>query len=485
MRNILNKIKRTKRYGIYLLTVVVFILVNLLVSSYSARLDVSYGGAYTLSAATKKIVKNLDNIVTLKFFVSSDLPTRLLPLKNEVVDLLNEYQKENPGKVTVKVADPQKDQSAQTEAKELGIPALQFSQLEQDKYAVTSSYLGVVISYGGKNQILPQVTDIDSLEYNLTAAIFKLTSKQDIKIAIMGPADQTTNLERVLRQQFAVDYIDVSTNSAAKNIDPGYKTVLVFDNGQEFDAQTITALKKYLDGNGHAVFFADGIWVAENLSTAPANNNLDVVLDKYGIKINNDLILSGNAEIVNFGTSQMSFLVPYPFWVKTGVFNLKTPFFSNINQVMFPWPSSIRLETRPDTETAQLIQTNKKSWEQSKDFNLDPQSIPQPQTQDLKQYTLAAYSKKNNQGEIIVIASSRFVLDRYLNQLSNNLEFVLNAVNNFTSGGALSGIRQRAVSFYPLPEVSANEKDIFKYVNILLLPGLFALAGAWHLVRRK
>ncbi len=477
--------KKTKLYTIYLLAIAVFLLMNFLVSSYSLRWDFSYGGAYTLSSSTKKIVKNLDDIVMIKFFVSSDLPTRLLPLKNEVIDLLNEYHKENQGKMTVKILDPQKDTAALNEAKNLGIPALQFSQLEQDKYAVTSSYMGIAISYGSKNEILPQVTDVGSLEYNLTAAIYKLTNKVPVKIGVIGSSTQITELDKVLRQQFTVDYLDISSQSATKTIDPSYKTVIVIDNKSGLDATAIQALQSYLDNKGKVIFFHDGVQVDANLTASIVTDNLTGLFDRYGIKINQDLLLSDNAEVVNFGNSQMSFLVPYPFWIKTSVFNAQMPYFSNINQLMFPWTSAITLEKKSGVETTALVKTDTKSWDQTSNFVLDPQSIPQPHSKDLKQFIVAAEAKKSGQGEIVVVSSSRFPFDQYLSQLSDNVSFALNVTNNFASGGALSGIRQRAVSFYPLPNMSAGNQDIFRYGNILALPVLFALYGAWRLIKRK
>jgi len=137
----------------------------------------------------------------------------------------------------------------------------------------------------------------------------------------------------------------------------------------------------------------------------------------------------------------------------------------------------------------ELAFTNKQSWEEVESsasaIILDPQAIQQPKNSDLKSFTLVAESRKKQGGAIIIVPSSRFILDKYLSQTSDNLKFILNVVNDYASGGALSGIRQRAVSFYPLPNIPDSQKDIFKYVNILLLPSLFAIIGGWRLVRRR
>src|SRR3990167_9298711 len=112
---------------IVLMSLALLVVSNLLIGVVSLRLDFSKGSAYTLSPSTKKILHSLDDVVNIKFFVSSDLPTPLLPVKTDVVDLLNEYKKESRNKVMVKIVDPKKDPASLNEIRELGIPELQYS----------------------------------------------------------------------------------------------------------------------------------------------------------------------------------------------------------------------------------------------------------------------------------------------------------------------------------------------------------------------
>ena len=484
------QLKSVKTTTIFIFIISLFFLFNLLLSPFSLRMDFSKSKAYSLSSSTKKILNKLEKPILIKFFVSSDIPTKLIPLKNDVIDLLNEYEKQN-NKVDLKIVDPKNNSKTLDEAKSVGIPELQFSQLEKDKYALSKVYFGILISYQDKKEVLSQVSDTASLEYNLTAAIYKLSNKDIAKVEIIGQSetsnpsvdDQLTSLTKVLRQQFEVVFTDKISDSA--------KTVLIFDdNKKTYSYEEISSIKKYLNSGGKIIFFVDGVWVEDNFTTQPTKNNFEKVFKDYGITLNNNLILSANAETVNFGNGLVSFFVPYPFWLKTNNFNNKISYFSNISQLTFPWASSINISKKDNIEVNPLVYSADRSWEQksssaSSGFILDPRAIPQPQIKELNKKLLAVDVKVKNKGEFFLIPSSRFVLERYFSKSSGNLELVFNIVNDFASSGALSGIRQRQISFYPLPDLNDQMKDLFKYLNIFLLPLVFVIYGAVRLIKRK
>lgn len=493
----LLKLQNKERQVIFAVIVVIVISLNLLVSTFALRLDASSGKAYTLSDSSRKVLRNLDDLVNIKFVVSSDLPAKLLPLKTDVLDTLEEYKKEGRGRIQLKIVDPKKDEASAKEAREANIPELQFSQLEQDKYAVTTAYFGIFLSHGGGNESIPQVTDFENLEYNLTSAIYKLVKKDLPKIGIIGEPvspdpsqDNLASFKKILSQQFVLENIDTSTEQTTKAIDQSFKTVVVLDNNiKEYTAAELKILKDYLNKKGKMIVFADGVWVSEQLTASEAKHNLFSLLGDYGINLEKNLILSNTSEIVNFGATQMSVLIPYPFWFKTNNFNSKTSYFSNINQVTYPWGSSIKLDKKNNFEVEELVKTTSGSWDVKNSSGsgivLNPQGIQSPKESDYRQFLVAAIVSKKDSGQIVIIPSSRFILERYLGEGSSNLEFILNIANNLASDGALSGIRSRAVSFYPLPDLNQSQKDIFKYLNILFLPVLFGVWGAFKLIKRR
>ena len=464
-----------------------FIILNILISPVSLRYDGSTGQAYTLSSSTKRVLKNLDKEANISFFVSSDLPTRMLPLKNEVVDLLYEY-KRSSNKVRLQILDPKKDEKIKAQVTQFGIPELQFSQLEQNKYAISTAYFGMRLSYKDKQEIFPQVTDVSSLEYNITSALYKMSRKEAIKIGIFEKFSPTTQgdpislLRQVLSSQFEVGLVSLTED---KKIDPNYKTVLVLDNRSEsYATDEANAIRSYLDNKGVVILFVDGVWVEESLATQPAGHSLFGLLRDYGINVEKNLILSEKAELVNFGNESMALIVPYNFWVKTDSINQKSSKTTNIIQLTYPWASSIKVNKKSGFDIEELVYTSERSWVQSNDFTLNPELITKPKESDLKPYLVSAVSSKKDKGKMLVFSASRFPEDRFQARGSQNIELILNAVNDFASGGELSGIRIRSVDLYPIPDLPDNQKDIFKYTNMFLLPFLFAIYGAWRLLKR-
>lgn len=484
-----------RKAPISLLIFIFFVVTFVLFTFFPVRLDFSKGGAYTLSSATKKTVRTISKMVEITLYISTDLPTKIIPLKTDVVELLQEYRRAGKN-IKITVIDPKKDTKIAEKVKELGIPELQFSQLEKNKYQTSSFYFGILIAYNDKTEVIPQVSDYQNLEYNLTSAIYRLTRTEMAKVALIGESqgtygqqDPLASLKKVLSQQYTVVSLDLSTikEEDTSTFLKEYATLVLLDNGTiHYSSEQIQLLKKYYESGKNIIVFADGIKIDERaLSITQADHNLNELTASYGAHIDYNAVLSTSAEYVNFGNETTQFLAPYPFWIRSNLFDTKSGLFANIQFVTFPWSSSLSLKKTGQVAITPLITTSNKSWIQKDSFSLNPNTIPQPTQKELKEYVLGALLKNKKGGEMIVISSSRFPFEQYMSRGGGNLDFVLNTIDTFSSNGALSGIRSRIVSFYPLPDLSDSQKDIYKYTAILLFPLLWGLYGAIRLIKRK
>lgn len=457
-----------------------FILINFFLKFVNLKLDLSKNQAYSISLSTKNILKSLKKNIEIYFFVSENLPTNLIILKNDVLFFLKEYEKQSK-KVIIKVVDPAKDDKSYQLSQEFYIPELQLSQLEQDKFSLSKIYFGIGLKYDGKIESIRQLDNLESLEFNLTSLIYKLSKNNLEKIGLIGETNDLNNFLEITNNQFEIDY-----PSLEKEIDKKNKTIIFIDKGnKEYKEEELNNLFGYLKNGGRGIFLIDKFAIEENsLNVVNSKINWDKYFQDFGLSIDNNLVLSLNSQLVSFGGGDFQFLTPYPYWLRTNNFSDKSSYFSNVSGLTFPWVSSLKINEKKNYQYEKLVYSTNKSWVVKDNIKLDPTTITNPQS--LNQYLLIAKLNLNNNGSLMIVPSSRFLSDKFLNRNEENLKFILNVLYDFTSQGVLSGIKQRTVNVYQLAYfVNLWEKEVFKYLSILLLPGLFLLVGIIKVLRSR
>ena len=467
-----------------LLTIIILclcIVANLIIRPISLRADFSNGRAYSISPASKKIVSSLVKPVVITFFSSKNIPSTLLTVRQEIDDFLKEYSAQTGGKkITYVLKDPEADTKAKQELQNYTIPQLQFSQQDQDKFAMQNAYFGVGIAYDGKHASLSRVTDISDLEYNLTSILYKLSVPSLPQVGVLGPSDGLTQLQSlasVSQSQFEI--IETASVSAQ------FKTMIVFGaDAKQYAEEETSQLRQYVKDGGSILFFVDGVTVNESLIPQDATHGLFGLLRSIGVDLNKNLVLSKAAELVTFGVSDPSqsslpTVLPYSYWIKTNEF-AKNSLLSNVSVLVFPWSSSVDISK----DNGVLVKTEPQSWVETKDFNLSPDAQLEPKNMKEIAHALIA-TGKYGKGKFVVIPSTRFVQDGFLSQTNDNMELVMNILSEYASGGALSGIRSRSVEYYPLPQFIEPVKNTIKYTQIFLGPVIFALVGLVILIKRS
>ena len=139
------------------------------------RFDMTAGKEYSISPATKKILKKLDDIITIKVFFSENLPPHVSKTVTDVKDILSEYSAYAGKNLRISWEDPAKSEEAKNLARSLGIPEVQLQTFEKDKVQAIKAYLGIGILYADKKEAIPVVQNLQNLEYDLTMAIMKVS----------------------------------------------------------------------------------------------------------------------------------------------------------------------------------------------------------------------------------------------------------------------------------------------------------------------
>ena len=165
-----------------LLVVGVTILVNIVALRFFQRLDLTHDKIFTLSDASRNLVKSLDDKFLVKAYFTSDLPPEYANNRRYLKDQLDEYRAYAGGNFQYEFIDPSKKEEVEQEAQRYGVPPVQVQVLKQDKLQVEKAYMGLVFLYGDKQERLPVIQSTANLEYEISSAVKKLTSKELKKI---------------------------------------------------------------------------------------------------------------------------------------------------------------------------------------------------------------------------------------------------------------------------------------------------------------
>ena len=91
------------------------------------RLDLTENNIYSLSKASKKVMKSLDDKVIIKAYFSKNLPLQYQEGRKYLDNLLHEYRAYSKSKLKFKFLDPSEDEDTAREAMVNGIPPLKFN----------------------------------------------------------------------------------------------------------------------------------------------------------------------------------------------------------------------------------------------------------------------------------------------------------------------------------------------------------------------
>src|SRR5208283_1151238 len=191
-------------YALFVVGVVV--LINLIGTRFFGRLDLTENKVYTLSQPSRDLVKTLPDFLTVKAFISSDLPPEIKTLSRYVRDMVDEYRTSSNGKFRWE-AVPDSDKNIDQDATHCKVDKIQIQVLRGTKFEMGSYYLGLCFLYGDKMESIPQISRAEGLEFEISSLIKKLTVKKKKIAFTTGHGESDTNqgfraLKQVLEQEY-------------------------------------------------------------------------------------------------------------------------------------------------------------------------------------------------------------------------------------------------------------------------------------------
>ncbi|MBL0268907.1 MAG: gliding motility-associated ABC transporter substrate-binding protein GldG [Chitinophagaceae bacterium] len=339
MKGIVHKILASKYWWIMLLAGV--ILINYLATFLQARIDLTREKRYTLSAATGKLVKQLDDVVEIDVFLKGEFPAGFRKLANTTREFLGLLKDRNSSRIRYRFISPLETVPGRTmkygdSLVNMGAVPINLTVQRDETQSSNIIFPVAVINYKGRQSLVnlyPGVSremsqnEINSaealMEYQFAQALDRLTNEKKPGVAYSigngEPADaRTFDLRMTLQDHYHFGILDINKSP---RIPAEVDLLLIVKPSIPFTEDEILKIDQFVMRGGKLLCFIDNL-IAERDSLAlkpetiayDRNLNLTDLFFRYGLRINTDLVMDLQCDAIPFvvggtsGNPQLEFL---------------------------------------------------------------------------------------------------------------------------------------------------------------------------------
>jgi ABC-2 type transport system permease protein len=546
-----------------LLSLAIIVVVAVALSFKHTRIDFTSEKRYTLANISKTTLRELDDIVYVKVYLDGKLNTQLKRLQITIRETLDEfriYGKDNIHYEFINPSDAESEELRNEKYKELYakglIPVNIKDTDEEGEESEKIIFPGAIIHYKNasvavnllkNNQLLSSEENLSnsrqSLEYELINMIINITSKKVDKIAfIEGHGElnewETAGITRELANFFQVDRGIINGNYGVLD---AYKAIVIAKPSIAFSEADKFVIDQYIMKGGKVLWFIDPVkidldsLVMGSTVAMPNDLNLDDMLFKYGVRVNQVLVKDINSNVIPINTALAG--------AKADFTPTKWPYFpllqgnpehvtgKKLNLIAGRFTSSldpigdslevrktVLLSTSPNSKsvnTPAFVSLDELQKAPSlKEFNQSNlpvaillqgtfSSVFQNRILQQVKPDSAAFKNKSPETSMLVVGDGDIIrnevrytaqgpvpmplgFDNYTKQTYGNKDFILNVVNYITGNKELIQLRSREFKLRLLnEEMYKAEKTKWQVLNLVLPILLVILFGISFAYERK
>ena len=541
------------------LTLIIIILINIVSSYYFTRIDLTNDKRYSISKETQNLIKEIDDIIYFKIYLHGNIPMEYKNLSKEVKYMLNELRAYSKY-IQYDFIDPsslENDEYKRALEEELytkGINPVPHRSYENNKLEETWIFPGFTVSYKTKEVSIPLINEslmhdpktvikqsIDRLEYSLINAIRRLIIKKKTIGLINGHGEITSNLIESFKELVSTNYQIINLPpingqlNALKEID----CIIINHPKDYFTEKDKFIVDQFIINGGKSIWILGGTNANmdsltqknETLVMPIENRNLNDLLFKYGIRVNNDLIQDIQAAPIPIVTHyidekpQWTFF-PWTFFpiisppqnhlITTNINPIKSQFPSSIDTISNQIEKTILLKTTKNTKitrTPALINLESlKTQPDELTFNKGDQNIAVLLTgffksifQDRIPLTIQEDPNINfiesskNKNKMIVISDGYFInnqffkgnklplgFDKHTGKQYGNGDFILNCIDYLLNNEVFIKIRSKNIDLRLLnAQKIKTEQKYWQILNIFIPTICVLIIGLTLLMLRK
>lgn len=353
--------------------IAIVILLNIIGNYVFHRFDLTAEKRYSLSPATKKLLKELDDVVYFKVYLEGEFPAGFKRLRSETKEMLDEFRAYAGENIQYTFINPSQNEDIRknTEVYEqlykAGLLPTSLQVKTENGEQNQIIFPGALVSYHQNNfplQLLKtQVAmgeeevlnaSIENLEFEFASTIMKLTTKVKDKIAIVEghgelEGKKLEDIIKALEEYYVVERVRLNNQLFALR---GFKAAIIAKPDSAFDEKDKYVLDQFIMKGGKTLWLIDPVMASmdsltkNNVTLGLANPiNIDDILFKYGVRLNTNLVLDAQSApipvLAGYQGNQPQYkYYPWIYFPVAFPFN-DHPIVKNLNAVKFEFASGI------------------------------------------------------------------------------------------------------------------------------------------------
>ena len=459
----------------------IILVVNLLSDEFYFRIDFTEDGQYTLSDATKDILSDLENPVTVKAYFSEDLPPNVGKIKKDFQDLLVEYSRLSDNMLVYEFVNPNEKEELEQEALQNGIQPIMINVREKDQMKQQKAFLGALIQMGEQKEVIPFMQPGTGMEYTLSTSIKKISVMDKPSIALITGHGEAVLVDmaqanKELSILYNVEEIDLGSES---NIPDRFKTAAIVRPTDTIPINHLDKLDAFLAKGGNLFIAFDK--VKGDLSKAfgsEQHTGLSAWLKEKGLRIEANFVIDANCGTVGVQQQQGVFSfntqIQFPYLPRIVKFS-KHPVTSGLEGIMLPFASTINYTGDTTKTFTGLAFTSEKSGTQPTPLYFNVEKKWSPADFPFSNLVVAAALEGKLVGQthskMVVVADGEFPVNgpRAQQQLNpDNVSLMVNSIDWLSDDTGLINLRTKGVTTRPIKDMEDSEKSFVKYLNFLL-----------------
>ncbi len=454
----------------------ILLVINILSQHFFTRIDLTEGQQYTLSNATRNILKELEEEVTITAYFSEGISQDVKKIKQDFQEMLLEYKNISKGKVDYTFVDPSKKEELKAEAAQNQIPELLVSVREKDQSKQAKAFMGAVLKMGDKKEILPTILSTDGLEYSLTTSIKKMAVKDKPFVGIIqghgepGPQE----LGQIYQTLSILDSVEL-VNLAVPGDLNSYAALVILAPSDSIPPGQLVLLDQYVSNGGNLFLGINRVTGDLQSQTGSlVSTGLEDWLHQKGINVDSSFVLDAQCGTVNVQQQQGFFVmntpVQFPYLPLITQFP-EHPITDGLEQVILPFASPINFKGPTGTFTT-ILQSSSKSAASIAPTSFDVLN---------KKWTAADFTMSNiplggileglpGGGKIVVIGDGDFPFAGQRGQNNDNVSLLVNAIDWLIDDTGLIALRTKSIATRPISEEylgdeNTGKRNFLKYLN--------------------